>query len=274
MHIIRPILLLLASMSLVPTLAQAGAVLFIYPTLLIFEGDERSGTITVTNRGDETGTFEMSWTDMTMNADGGLVKHEGEAPWSLQSYVRYSPRRVTLEPLESQVIRIAVRRGLDIPEGEYYSHFRVLTLNSEDPSADLSDAEEQVTGAVITIAARSAVAIPIVWRNSQATSSASIDSVRIDPDANQLSVDVRRHGPLSVRGYLQVVETAPDGTRSFLAEPVPLVIYPSLDARTMAIELHDGVFAGNLKRGTEVYYSPDLEMTDKSIVIDSYSIVP
>ncbi len=274
MHIIRPILLLLASMSLVPTLAQAGAVLFIYPTLLIFEGDERSGTITVTNRGDETGTFEMSWTDMTMNADGGLVKHEGEAPWSLQSYVRYSPRRVTLEPLESQVIRIAVRRGLDIPEGEYYSHFRVLTLNSEDPSANLNDAEEQDTGAVITIAARSAVAIPIVWRNSQATSSASIDSVRIDPDANQLSVDVRRHGPLSVRGYLQVVETAPDGTRSFLAEPVPLVIYPSLDARTMAIELHDGVFAGNLKRGTEVYYSPDLEMTDKSIVIDSYSIVP
>ena len=274
MHIIRPILLLLAIMLLVRTLAQAGAVLFIYPTLLIFEGDERSGTITVTNRGDETGTFEMSWTDMTMNADGGLVKHEGEAPWSLQSYVRYSPRRVTLEPLESQVIRIAVRRGLDIPEGEYYSHFRVLTLNSEDPSANLNDAEEQDTGAVITIAARSAVAIPIVWRNSQATSSASIDSVRIDPDANQLSVEVQRHGPLSVRGYLHLVETAADGTRSFLAEPVPLVIYPSLDARTMAIELHDGVFAGNLKRGTEVYYSPDLEMTDKSIVIDSYSIVP
>ena len=280
MHIIRPILLLLAIMSLVPTLAQAGAVLFIYPTLVIFEGGERSGTVTVTNRGDETGTFEMSWTDMTMNADGGLVKHEGEAPpWSLQSYVRYSPRRVTLEPLESQVIRIAVRRGLDIPEGEYYSHFRVLTLNSEDPSAILSDAEEQEdeeqeTAATVVIAARSAVAIPIVWRNSQATSSASIDSVRIDQDTNQLSVDVQRHGPLSVRGYLHLVETAADGTRNFLAEPVPLVIYPSLDARTMAIELNEGVFAGNLQRGTEVYYSADLEMTDKSIVIDSYPIVP
>ncbi len=138
----------------------------------------------------------------------------------------------------------------------------------------MSDAEEQETGAVVTIAARSAVAIPIVWRNSQGTSSASIDSVRIDADANQLSVDVRRHGLLSVRGYLHLVEMAPDGTRSFLAEPVPLVIYPSLDARTMTIALHNGVFAGNLKRGTEVYYSPDLEMTDKSIVIDSYSIVP
>jgi hypothetical protein len=42
----------------------------------------------------------------------------------------------------------------------------------------------------------------------------------------------------------------------------------------MAIELNEGVFASNLQRGTEVYYSADLEMTDKSIVIDSYPIVP
>ena len=57
----RPILLLLATMSLVPALAKAGAVLFIYPTLVVFEGNERSATITITNRGDQTGTFEMSW---------------------------------------------------------------------------------------------------------------------------------------------------------------------------------------------------------------------
>ena len=50
-------------MSLIPMLAQAAAVLFIYPTLVIFDGDQSSGTITVTNRGDQTGTFEMSWND-------------------------------------------------------------------------------------------------------------------------------------------------------------------------------------------------------------------
>ena len=260
-------------MSLVPALAQAGAVLFIHPTLIMFEGNERSATITLANRGDETGTFEMGWTDMTMAPDGGLVKNEGPAPWSLQSYVRYSPRRVTLAPLESQVIRIAVRRGLDIAEGEYYSHFRVVTLNSEDPSASEEEDAEPVAAAVM-IKARSAIAIPVVWRNSQATPDASIESVQIDRDANKLNVDVRRHGPLSVRGYLHVLETAADGTRNFLAEPVPLVIYPSLDARTMGIELNDGVIAANLSRSTEIYYSLDLEMNDKSIMIDSYSIVP
>ncbi len=260
-------------MSLVPALAQAGAVLFIHPTLVMFEDNTRSATITLSNRGDQTGTFEMSWTDMTMTPEGGLVKYEGQAPWSIQSYVRYSPRRVTLVPLESQVVRIAVRRGLAAPEGAYYSHFRVLTLNSEDPLAEEANADEP-TGAAVTIEARSAVAIPIIWRNSRENSSASIEAVRIDQDTNQLSVDVQRHGPLSVRGFLHVLETAADGSRSPLAQPVPLVIYPNLDARTIAIELNEGVMAGNLKRGTKVYYSTDLEISDRSIVIDSYPIVP
>ena len=273
MKIIRSILLLLAVMSLVPTLAQAAAVLFIYPTLVIFEGDQRSGTITVTNRGDQTGTFEMSWNDMTMMPGGGLVKTEDPAPWSLQPYLRYSPRRVTLEPMQSQVVRIAVRRGQDVPEGEYYSHFRVLTLNSEDPLAEEADADES-TGAAVVIEARSAVAVPIIWRNSNDVSSASIEAVKVDRAANKLTVDVRRQGQLSVRGYLHVLETAADGTRNFLAEPVPLVIYASLDARTMDIELNDGVVAANLSRNTEVYYSQDLEITDRSVMIDSFPIVP
>jgi P pilus assembly chaperone PapD len=268
---------LLAILSLVPALAQAGAVLFIHPTLVMFEGNERSAAITLTNRGDETGTFEMSWSNMTMTPSGGLVKYEGAAPWSVQSYVRYSPRRVTLQPLQSQVVRIAVRRGLEVPEGEYYSHFRVLTLNSEQVALQVEEqeepADEQTTSAVV-IDARSAVAIPIVWRNSRDSSSASIEAVRIDGATNKLSVDVRRHGQLSVRGYLQVIETAADGARSPLAAPVPLVIYPNLDARTMAIELNDGVMASSLKSGTKVLYSTDLELSDRSIVIDSYPIVP
>ncbi len=274
MHLIRPILLLLALMSLVPAPARADASLFIYPTFVVFEGNQRSAEITLTNRGDQTGTFETSWSNMTMTPEGGLMKYEGQAPWSVQSYVRYSPRRVTLAPAESQIVKIALRRGQDVPEGEYYSHFRVLALNSQDSSAEQADADEPAAVSGVTIKARTAIAIPIIWRNSRATSSASIESVRIDRDANRLTVTVRRHGQLSVRGYLHLFETAPDGTRSSLAEPVPLIIYPSIEARTIAIAVKDDVIAGSLPRGTEVYYSPDLEITDKSILFASYPIVP
>ena len=272
MHISSPNLLLLAVIALSPTLARAGAVLLLYPTEIVFEDNQRSAEITLSNRGDQTGTYEMGWTHMTMTSEGGLVKHEGEVPWSVQPFVRYSPRRVTLEPAQSQVIKIALRRGQDVPEGEYYAHFKVLTLRSEDPSGTDENADEPA--AAFSITARSAVAIPVIWRNSRDRPSASIESVSIDVDANKLHVDVRRHGLLSVRGYLQLFESAPDGTRSSLAEPVPLVIYPSIDARAATIELNDGVSVDSLPSGTVLYYSPDLAISDRSVLFSSYPIVP
>ena len=274
MHLIKPTLLLLGLMSLVPAPAKADAVLFIFPTAVMFEDNQRSAEVTLTNRGDQTGTFEMSWSDMKMRPEGGLTQYEGQAPWSLQPHVRYSPRRVTLAPAESQIIKFGLRRGQDVPEGEYYSHFRVLTLNSEDPSAGEADADEPAAGSGVMINARPAIAIPIIWRNSQATSSASIESVHIDQGANKLTVAVRRDGQLSVRGYLHVFETAPDGTRRFLADPAPLIIYPSLESRTTAIALNEGVIAGSLPRGTEVWYSSDVEVSAQSIVFATYPIVP
>ena len=266
-------LMLLAVLSLVSAPVRADAALSINPTLVVLEVNQPSAEITLANHGDRTGTFEMSWSDdMTMTSEGGLIKYDGQAPWSVQPYMRYSPRRVTLAPMESRTIKFTLRHGQDVPEGEYYSHFKVLMLNTEDPSAEQADADNRSSG--IAIKTRAAVAIPIVWRNSQNTSTASIESVRIDRDANQLTVDVRRYGQLSVRGYLHVFETARDGTRRSLAEPVPLVIYPNINTLLKAIALDDGVMAGSLPRGTEVYYSPDLEITDRSIVFASYSIVP
>jgi len=269
------VFLLFAVMVLGSANSWAGAVLFIYPTLVMFEGNSRSATITLTNRGDATGTFETSWSELTMTAEGGLLKIEGDAPWSVQPYVRYSPRRVTLEPSESQVIKIALRRGMEAPEGEYHSHFRVLTLNSED----LVDESEETaappdTDSAVTITARSAVAIPIIWRNSNASPGATIEAANIDRDTNQLTVDVRRHGNISVRGYLHVRGEMPDGTEGALADPVPLVIYPSLETRVMAITLNEGITAEMLAKNTQVVYATDMDVVSPDTILASYSIGP
>ncbi len=253
-----------------PVSAWGGAVLFIYPTMIMFEGKERSATVTLTNRGDAAGTFETSWSELTMTDEGGLLKVDGDAPWSIQPYVRYSPRRVTLEPSDSQVIKIALRRDREAPEGEYYSHFKVLTLNTED----LDETSEAPTSkAAVTIRARSAVAIPIIWRNSQSSPDATIESVDIDQEKNQLSVGVRRNGKLSVRGYLHVLGTAPDGTRSELAEPVPLIIYPSVDRRVTAITLNEGVTAA-LAEDTQVIYATELNLVTQDTILSSHPVVP
>jgi P pilus assembly chaperone PapD len=267
--------LILTVMLLGPVHAWAGAVLFIYPTLIMFEGGERSATITLTNRGDATGTFETSWSELAMTDEGGLIKVDGDTPWSIQRYVRYSPRRVTLEPSQSQVIKIALRRDQAVPEGEYYSHFKVLTLNSQDPGGESKEEVEPAEAeSAVRITARSAVAIPIIWRNSQASPAATIESVETNAETNQITVDVRRRGKLSVRGYLHVLGKTPDGEDGPLAEPVPLIIYPSVDSRAMVITLNENITAAALVDNAEVIYATDLNVIDENTTLASYPIAP
>jgi P pilus assembly chaperone PapD len=262
-------------MLLGPAQAWAGAVLLIYPTMIMFEGNERSATVTLKNDGDATGTFETSWSELAMTDEGGLIKVDGETPWSIQPYVRYSPRRVTLEPSGSQVIKIALRRDQEAPEGEYYSHFKVLTLNSQDlPGESNTETEPEETETAVKITARAAVAIPIIWRNSQSSSTATIESVSIDRDTNQLMVDVRRRGKLSVRGYLHVLGKTSDGEDAALADPVPLIIYPSIDQRITAITLNDDVSAGALSEDTKVIYATTLNSVTQDTTLATYPVVP
>ncbi len=259
--------ILLAGLFLVPTLGQANkASLFIHPTLVMFAADTRqSAVVTIVNRGDATGVFKINWVDLAMTAQGGLESWEGVAPWSIQPYVRYSPRRVTLKPGENQLIKIALRRKQNVAEGEYYSHLKVVSLNDnvDGPVANAASDGRQT----IAIKAHTAFAIPVVWRNSTAEPSAQIESVEIDPESNQLVVDVRRLGKLSTRGYVHVVQA---GTQNPMADPVPLVIYPTLERKKVSIALNGRVS----KAGTEfaVIYSTELVLTRKQTPLASYQI--
>ena len=271
MHLAIRNLLIVA--LVLPSTAWSGAVLFIYPTMVMFEGNERSATLTLLNRGDAIGTFETSWSELSMGPEGGLTKVDGVAPWSIQPYVRYSPRRVRLEPGESQVIKIALRHDPDAPEGEYYSHFRVLTLNVEDlPDASDELVEPSANETSVSIRARSAVAIPIIWRNSRTPPMASIEAVDIDPDENRLRVEVVRYGSVSVRGYLHLIGTLPDGKRGVLADPVPMVIYPTIGTRTASITLSEGLTTQMLGKGAEVVYTKGIDGLSEEDKIASFSI--
>lgn len=271
----RPLLhsLVLISAALIGGRAAAEASLFIYPTLVMFEGHRTSAEVTIANRGDETGTFEIGWANMSMTPEGGLIRHEEEVPWSIQPFVRYSPRRVTLAPGESQVIKIALRRDDTVPEGEYYAHMRVVTINSAAVGSVSGDGPEPEPG--VSITARSAVAIPVVWRNSRAAPAATIESIEIDAAANALTVDVSRQGLLSARGFVHVVSGRGESRDTpMLAEPMPLILYPSIERRSISIPLLEGVTVDALPADAKVVFSADEELTDQTLVYSERSIIP
>lgn len=205
--------------------------LMLFPTEVIFGPNDRSMKVTITNTGDATGIFEMTWFDSTMNANGSLQLLEQQPAWSLQPYIRFSPRRVVLKPGQHQVVKMALRRSNDIPEGEYFSHLKVLTLND---NADKPAAES--TDGVITIKARTAVSVPVIWRNSAVQPGATFEQVRLDRASNQIHLDVARAGKLSTRGRVKVELLGEDEPRK-ISEPLHTIIYPMMDSKSVSIPL-------------------------------------
>ena len=268
-----PAVILLTAVLSYPGLALSGsAQVFIHPTLVELSDGQRSTTVNVVNRGDASGVFTIDWVDYMMTEDGRLVVHEGDAPWSLRPHTRYSPRRVTLRPGETQRVKLALRRGADVPEGEYYSHLKVLTLNDNvDVATEKPDGEAATTRRALTVRARTAVAVPVIWRNSRAKPLAVIETARFDPELHELSVHVSRVGLLSTRGYLHVVHTAADGVRRTLADPLPFVIYPSVERRIASITISADAIdsAGQL----EVVYSTEQDIKNAKSDLASYSLV-
>jgi len=264
----------LLAQGLLPLSAWAAKpVLLLHPTIVMLEGRTRAATINVVNRGDARGTFVVSWVDFAMTPEGGLRKLEQPPSWTLQPHVRYSPRRMTLDPGETQLVKIALRRSLDVSEGEYYSHFKVLTLSSEavdDPVA----MDNTGPARSVNIVARSAMAIPVIWRNTSAEPRAAIESVVFDPEDNlevkELLVGVRRFGDASVRGFLHVIRYGQGDIEIPVADPVPVVIYPSLDVRTVPVRLQAGFFADDLKKGVTIIYASSLDIDDKEARLASF----
>ncbi len=271
-----PAMILLSTVLLLPKVVWAGkAELFIHPTLVELSNRQRSATVNIVNRGDAIGVFVIKWVDFAMTPEGGLATQDGVAPWSLQPHVRYSPRRVTLMPGETQLVKIALRRDTDVADGELYSHLKVLTLNNDVNSlVDGEVADSASLRRTVTIETRSAIAIPVIWRNSKSNPRATIESVKIDSDMSQVVVDVRRIGDLSTRGYLHVVRIGADGTHQALADPMPLVIYPMLERRVVTVPLKVDFGDADLGIHTEVVYSADLDLADGRQSLASYRITP
>ncbi len=228
------------------TVLAEKASLTITPQKIILSDGSRSQKLHVVNQGQRTGVYEVSWLDYTMNQSGGIDPWEMslQSPWSIQSYVRYSPRRFTLKPGENRLLRVALKRSSKkVPEGEYFSHLRVLTINDnlektllEGKNSKINSKQEKKASSAISISSKLAMAIPVIWRNSNAVSGAAIEIQKIDYTNNKIHLNVTRSGPLSTRGFFHVfIEKNKD--RELINKPSGFIIYANINSLETTLSL-------------------------------------
>ncbi len=189
--------------------------LTVVPSRAVFEGRERSQTISLVNRGTTTTTFRIEFTEMAMDEFGGVKEitefEPGQFPAS--SLIRYSPRQVTIAPGESQTVRLLLRKPADLKAGEYRSHLLMYGIPENSVDSETIQVQETIKDGEVGIQLNAIfrVAIPVIVRNGDLSSNFELSNVSLSGLENNsdtppnLEFSLARTGERSVYADIDII---------------------------------------------------------------------
>ncbi len=238
-----PVLLVWSSLAFpqTPQPPPPGGVgdLLVAPTRVVFEGRKRTAEVSLSNVGQTRATYRISLVRMEMD-EGGGIQERPQDPGSenLQSLFRFSPREVTLEPQESQTVRIQVRKPAELPTGEYRLH---MLFRAVPPPPEAVPVPAKVpTVLSIKLTAIYGVAIPLIIRQGETSAQVGIADPHLDLAAHSLQFRLDRSGNRSVFGDVRASLIPSNGNPETLVEASGLAVYPPNASRLVALGLPSG----------------------------------
>jgi len=153
----------------------------LYPTRIVFAGNQRAAQLELINNGTESATYRISLVNRRMSETGAFSGIDVPLPGEqfAEDMLRYSPRQVTLAPGAGQAVRIMVRKPANLAPGEYRSH--MLFAKQPDPEGRTSVESSNATAttrSAITLTALVGASIPVIVRHGQHRRSVATDTTR------------------------------------------------------------------------------------------------
>ena len=243
--------------------AQVGADLNISPKRVVLGAGQRSATVYIFNQGDRPATYTVEMIDRAMSENGSIAAVAASlvpAPASALPLLEYTPHVITLQPKQSQSIRIRARR----PEkpGEYRSHLTVTAQPPEDTGLTAAQvaAGTDASALAVRIVALFSISIPVVVRDGAIDAAAAIENATLSgakaPGATQhVSLDLVRRGTGSVYGDVEIY--AGEGRSERRVGLVRgVAVYPEIRRRSFSTPLTQPVRPG--ERVRVVYRDDDV----------------
>lgn len=220
-----PLTALIAIAFIIFSFGEALA-LRVIPQRLVLKPDVKLEYMFVKNNSNKTESYRFGWKHMAMDKDGNVLNLDKlgmeNAPPGYRpadDIIRFSPRRATLKPGETQRITFMVNRGKSLPDGEYRSHFlferepevRNPNQNNMKPTGDEA-AEPSVAFNVLV-----SRAVPIYVVNGKTNASLSLIEASVKKNAQKQQESqpdhlahfkVRKEGNRSVIGIAEVFCTS------------------------------------------------------------------
>lgn len=239
--------------------AQLGADLNVSPKRVVFDPSGRSASVYVFNQGDTPATYSVALVDRVMLGSGEIIAIEealkdpakaqaAGTVKSAKSLITFTPRRVTLAPKTSQLVRLRVLRPGDLPNGEYRTHLTVTAVPPEDTGVTAEQAAGglQAGEVAVRVVALFSLSIPIIVRQGPEDVRAGVENLSyevrdVTPSEGGpprrtgfVSLDLTRLGANSLYGD---VEVRGGGKSEILGGVRGIGVYPEVARRRVTVQL-------------------------------------
>ena len=234
-NIIRYIILLLALCGL-SNLAQAS--LMIKPTRVVMDERNRSAEVTLLNNSTTTKTYRILWEEKSQKVSGAYKKLENYE-FSASTFIRHSPRKVTIKPGEYQKIKLRVKMPRDLADGEYRSHLLMkVTEDNVDFSQYMNGKEVKGTSAIII--PRLSFSIPVLVRKGKLETKSDITSITLTKNKEGkdiIKADLAHTGDFSSFGNVSAYMKTQSGKAQKIGEANNIALFRGTAKRTIEIPL-------------------------------------
>ena len=263
---------LLYMVSAVTSFAQGD--LLISPLRIILEGSKKSQEISLANVGKDTATYSVSIVDIRMKDDGSFetITTPDTGQRFAGPFMRFFPRKVTLAPNESQVVKIQLMKTSSMEPGEYRSHLYFRAVPDEKPLGEKSTKDT----AKISIQLKPIFGIttPVIIRVGENDADVSMSDVSLTTGDNKkqiLGVTFHRTGNMSVYGDLAIQYVSPEGKTTILKSVKGIGVYTPNKLRRFRVELDDDKPFDQQKGTIRIVYT--LQTNDKAPVVKEAELV-
>lgn len=179
--------------------------LLVYPTRLVLDQKDKVGKLTLKYNGTKRMKFKIK-TVYYKQTDNGSLYLDNRDKKNLDDahdLIRFSPRFVTLDPGQVQVVRIMAKRKKDLNRGEYRAHILFESMKEKPSNLD-KDKSNISTNLVINMG----VAVPVIYRYGVKSAQADILNamVKKDEHSNFLDITLNRKQEASTYSKIEIFE--------------------------------------------------------------------
>ena len=223
---------------------NCSATLLITPSRVVFEDRTRTSQVTLVNKGTETTTYRISFIRQNMTEDGKFVpvEKDQEGMYS-DKMVRYSPRQVILEPGQSQIVRLMLRKPRGLADGEYRSHMLLQALPKTTKS-DISKAVEKDSDEIsVEITTIIGVSLPVIVRHGKLNTELNLANAAYVKSTDSkiksyVALDMKRTGNQSTYGDFRVTYIDENGQSVVVGNVKGVAVYSPNSLRRFQIPVN------------------------------------